>query len=533
MSLHPKITAFFPQRTRAKGDQYFACNRVELANPQPDGVQAAVSGTMNYIVFIPAISPLEGASCGCPAFYEWGPCKHIWATFRAIEHEGIATVTPASLLPGPEVEGILHSDTPGEEMEDDEWNEAGAEYFLEHLEGAIKTIEALASPDPQVHQQKPNSYHWQQHFARARNASDEAATPARTQDRYLFLLEEEPLEIHGKLVLQLYARKVKKDGTWSKPKRLSLSNKNPDEFTDPVDRQAVAALCGPSEYSPYSCYGSYGYGYGTTALSKGHCELLLPLLARQGKLGLNREDQQEPFMLSWEDEPWSFVLSVGLTPDKDLLLKAILRRGGQDHSPLEPGLFIAENHIISDTAIAPLTTPQALAITQGLRGNDSILVPAEDKAKFLKSLMVQAGDLPVEFDPALKIDCTSMVPTPVLRVLDDESQRGSRNLSAQLLYDIDGRTCSHGAGQKGHFDQDRNQLVRYDFSGLDHDPVEQLRELGVTFRNEYRYSSSRMVQGFFQMKRSALPAVVRALLEKGWQVEGHKGAFREFTPEIK
>src|SRR5688572_4805460 len=92
-SLREALAHNFSARTRMKGDEYVARNRVQIESGSASAVHATVLGTGLYRVSITRRDN-EGpatfaASCGCPYFrQEFTPCKHVWATVCLAEEKG-------------------------------------------------------------------------------------------------------------------------------------------------------------------------------------------------------------------------------------------------------------------------------------------------------------------------------------------------------------------------------------------------------------------------------------------------------------
>ncbi len=64
----------------ARGKRYFDDARVEILAIEPDRVLAQVSGTEEYRTILTGRRKRIGGKCTCPAFEDWGVCKHMVAT---------------------------------------------------------------------------------------------------------------------------------------------------------------------------------------------------------------------------------------------------------------------------------------------------------------------------------------------------------------------------------------------------------------------------------------------------------------------
>jgi uncharacterized Zn finger protein len=75
-------------RVFARGEAYAEAGHVDLVQVAEDEVVAHVSGTGTYVVHL---TPSSGLGlCTCPAFEDFGTCKHVVAT--AVVHNGLNAV---------------------------------------------------------------------------------------------------------------------------------------------------------------------------------------------------------------------------------------------------------------------------------------------------------------------------------------------------------------------------------------------------------------------------------------------------------
>jgi len=64
----------------ARGEAYFRAGQVEILAIEPDRVLALVAGTEDYRITLTGTGTKIGGECSCPAFDNWGFCKHMAAT---------------------------------------------------------------------------------------------------------------------------------------------------------------------------------------------------------------------------------------------------------------------------------------------------------------------------------------------------------------------------------------------------------------------------------------------------------------------
>jgi uncharacterized Zn finger protein len=71
----------------SRGKEYFDDRLVDLLSVSSDSVKACVAGTQVYTVTLKRKDRIIEAICTCPAFDDFGPCKHLVAVGLAVlEH---------------------------------------------------------------------------------------------------------------------------------------------------------------------------------------------------------------------------------------------------------------------------------------------------------------------------------------------------------------------------------------------------------------------------------------------------------------
>ena len=83
------VKAFVGDKTFARGEAYWRDGRVTIIDLNAARVRAQVSGTENHRTTVIGKGVDIGGDCSCPAFSDFGPCKHIAATALAA-NEGAA-----------------------------------------------------------------------------------------------------------------------------------------------------------------------------------------------------------------------------------------------------------------------------------------------------------------------------------------------------------------------------------------------------------------------------------------------------------
>lgn len=68
----------------SRGKEYFNDGMVKIIDIKSDSVKALIAGTYIYKVSLKIKDAILEGHCSCPAFTDFGPCKHIAATCFAV-----------------------------------------------------------------------------------------------------------------------------------------------------------------------------------------------------------------------------------------------------------------------------------------------------------------------------------------------------------------------------------------------------------------------------------------------------------------
>ena len=120
------IGRFVSRKVKGRGKEYFDRGAVRILFADQEFVSAQVSGSRDYDVDLEKEREGLVYSCDCPYFEDrLEVCKHIWATFLALNKKGLLD----KLLPGPAAKLIPTGDfddsggKPEEDFEDFELEE--------------------------------------------------------------------------------------------------------------------------------------------------------------------------------------------------------------------------------------------------------------------------------------------------------------------------------------------------------------------------------------------------------------------------
>jgi len=77
----------------ARGEDYYRDGQVAILSIEPERVRAQVAGTKDYRTVLVGRGRKIGGECSCPAFDDWGFCKHMVATALAANAAGCGAET--------------------------------------------------------------------------------------------------------------------------------------------------------------------------------------------------------------------------------------------------------------------------------------------------------------------------------------------------------------------------------------------------------------------------------------------------------
>lgn len=361
MSLTRRFQHLFSAATRSKGEFYNRDRRVSLVDSSPGYADAIVEGSEDYEVWLSwDDAGLEG-ECDCPAFMDFGPCKHMWAVLLAVEN-----LHPAQRPAPPRLA----------------WR---------------NVLAASASPVP------ARPIDW---------------PPTREA---IYVLSPHGSRL-GAAQLSLHYRDRKRNGEWSvlKDWRPKLAHLN--QLPDALDRETLTLLRGGiGGYSGYY-YGDEDAIEHSYTLSDPLAGMLLPRLAAAGRLlgVVNRGAPALP--LSW-DEGEAYVPSIDVEHGPEgWRVAARLRRGEQALPLNEAGMLLSSGFMTARGRLARLDPRGSLALLDNLRRHPVVEVPAGETGELMAQLAEHNPGLLGELPEELRFGRENPACRPLLRVTSHPTQ---------------------------------------------------------------------------------------------------------------
>jgi SWIM zinc finger len=214
MSLSAKLAANSTKNVRKRGDDYYYKGRVMIREGSQSELTACVRGSGFYEVQFAWRNNKLAVWCDCPHFVEQGvPCKHVWATtLAADQHQYLAAAASADKL-------ILDLDALGADGLDGRDYYDGDEELYEEDGGAA----VLSSRSPAVvwNPAMPKPPDWRKQLGEVFPPRDRAAW--RSKLEILYVVDVAKNVYGGDLVLSLQSRNRNANGSFSRPKVLSMS----------------------------------------------------------------------------------------------------------------------------------------------------------------------------------------------------------------------------------------------------------------------------------------------------------------------
>jgi superfamily II DNA or RNA helicase len=485
VSLSAQLERDFSAISRKRGQNYFREGRVRIIQGSADNVEAEVRGSFDrYSVDLEWDGDELSTWCDCPAF-DSGPCKHIWATILAADQKGYMSA----------VEGITG-----------------------------KRIRMDDHPPLPVPSKPPAKPEWLQQIEVVASKSLASENPADVwpgRRRLFYVVDVNASRSAGSVVLRLYSRDRKADGSWTQATVPTLRRSHIPNLPEALDREILGALAGGVEH--------YGWGGGyTTGTVPGSMEVgetladrIVPVLVSTGRCFLREpESAADLGPLAWDDGgPWEFALQMRQRERTGWEVSGVLRRGAE-RMKLADAPLVTTKFVFTRERVAPLAGHSSFAWIEQFRKSGAIQAPERDGEAMLATLLCAPGAPPLEHPEELPYEHVTVPPRPALRIKPgDASARGAK-LRGELLFDYAGRLIESNDRSAGFYEGDSHRFLRRD-AAAEKAAKNTLEELGMRYAWSY-YNPDPA----WEIAPTKLPRIVRALVEGGWHIEAEGKVFR-------
>lgn len=515
MHLSTRLAASFAENVRRRGEEFYAKSRVQIQEVSPTELSASVRGSNFYEMELAWRDGKLAVWCDCPYFFDQGsPCKHLWAALLTADQHGyLSAAASADKL-------ILDLDALGDDdfgVDDYDGSDALArgngKWSIRSLLSAAAVRQSTARKDPP----------WKKQLSEMFTARDAAVEPWPSTREILYVVEEVAnINIYGSgdLALSLQSRDRKANGSFCRPKVLSLRRGQIAQLPLSVDREILSALPGGE-------WNSYSYGYRradervpeSARLSPALARILVPLAAETGRCFLRpRNEPGNLLPLAWaEGGSWNFVLELKRAGKSGYTLVGFFQRGEERREALDPVLAMS-GLLITRECVAPLANDASIEWIGALRKQGSISVPEKERDEFLAALLCSPNLPPLFVPEELRYEEEAPEPHPHLKI--SKSQWRER-LDADLSFAYQSRVFAAFDPSRGSFDAAQRRFIRRD-GRAEKAACALLDQLGLKRRAPFSLDSP----AGWDLVPSKLPRIVRSLVEAGWQIEAEGKIFR-------
>ncbi len=460
MSLSTKLAANFTKNVRKRGDDYYCKGRVMIHEGSQSELTACVRGSGFYEVRLTWRDNKLAVWCDCPHFVEQGvPCKHVWATtLAADQHQYLTAAASADKL-------ILDLDALGADGLDGRDYLDGDEELYE--EDGTAPVLSWHSPAVVWNPAKPKPPDWRKQLGEVFQPRDRSAWWSKLE--ILYVVDVAKNTHGGGLVLSLQSRNRNANGSFSRPKVLSMSQGQIAQLPLSEDREILSALPGGQSYG-------YGYGYARTylpipespLLSPALASMLMPLVARTGRCflrPLNEPDNLLP--LAWDEGgPWNFVLELHRLGETACTLAGFFLRGEERREATFPALafpaLVTAGLVITRDRVAPLGSHAPIEWIIALRKQGSISVPEKERDEFLATLLCCPNLPTLRVPEELRYEEVALPPHPHLTISKARVPYRHERLGAKLSFAYEGRVFAAFDPARGYFDAAGRRFIRRD-----------------------------------------------------------------------
>jgi len=492
MRLAERCYSNFEQRTRSRGFAYYSERRITFYDEFPARLEAEVEGTVGpYIVSIDwkhAKKHSLEASCTCPRYEEGHLCKHIWATLLEMDEVGMQEAVPGkSPLLVTRRQSQAH--VPSQAT-------APPSTYCTPSSGSSRVPSAVPSPlaapgrtaTPASGSVTPP---WAQRLERVRMHHERSAkTPwsAEAQSaidlQAVYLLNVGATITSQTLVIDLFQRRRKKDGTFGEPRRTPIASQDFKLFSEPSDQRLLHLMLGNVGGSDLYYSGAsharwlrYGYASPTAEIY----DVLLPELCATGRfcwLLDNSLPLNEASPIRWDERRWQFRLCIEEDAERHVWrIDGQLVQGDEVVSPREAVLLTADGLLLLPDRLARYNGAEHFGWIDVLRRSGAVEVPFDDRDRLLDAMWSMPDIPPVVLPDSLQVDQQRIAPKGRVTFLSGADRRYPK-LFAQIGFAYGDRTVLAETRQGAVYDAaDRRVLVRD--RAAERELVEQLRPWGA------------------------------------------------------
>jgi hypothetical protein len=399
-----------------------------------------------------------------------------------------------------------------------EWEDDDPDY------GYNPPVNLRPSPPP------PRVPVWQECLTAIRREMEQKRSPAAAWPRefeILYVIDLAASKTSAAIVVELSSRTRKKNGEWSLSKPFKVTSAQAGSLPDTADAEAVVAMLGGEEYSPYGYYSSSASPTRKT-LPASLAMRLIPMIAATGRLRLRTDTASAELQpVAWDaGEPWRLWLEVRQREREQWSIEGSLRRGEERMELSRPLLLLESGLLVAPGRMARFDAVGAFAWVAQLRSLKRISFRDQERDTVLEKLLECDVVPPLELDEVLQFEERRVRPRLGLRVTQQRNSLGEEPFQSHLLFDYGrGWVEDTATGAGVWLREERVYLVR-DLEA-ENAARETLKALGLRQVDLRRPNGA---PSTWRLAVKSMPRVVRELLHFGWHVEAEGKAFRQPGP---
>ena len=486
MTLASRLAHFVGWRVRERGRQYSQMGRVEITACGAERVEAVVSGSAAYDVWLARNGEDLQVFCPCPFFSGGEPCKHVWAAILEADQRK-ALRGPAGDVPNRLVSPVAARER-GPEPPPPTWQDT-----LHHL---------AASPVP---------------------APPPALIPNGKE--ILYQLDVPATLKSHLLTVRVMMGRREADGSWQGMAPLGLSRKAVPHLPEP-DR-TILTLLGLTASDTYGLRSYSVYSTQVPAASPVPPEaagILLPLISSTERFWARLDKESKlGTPITWDGgPPWEIWLEVLDEADGGCRLAASLRRGEER---LEDSVDSGAPPVILDTSGFLLAGDRlALFADAGSRWaallapEKALRIPAAQRGELVERLLASPQLPALDLPDSLRFEEVRLAPRPFLRLFPPPWSRSAPRAALSFLYE--GRELAAKSPVSGVYQPVERRFLLRDVEA-EAQAAARLYDLG--FRTE---PDAFAQPPMLQLAAHRVSGAVSSLLAEGWAVEAEGRLYR-------
>jgi SNF2 family DNA or RNA helicase len=541
VSLAQLLESQFRGDIRFRGQAYLEAERVSVARVTPDDLHAVVRDGVEYQTHLNRESGELRMFCSCVGDGQsrTPACKHLWATLLAVDEGNYLTATPKAGNIPPFAAETTYTPMNLGSWDDEEEGDGGDVYH--------PSEPATATRKPALKRQQRD---WETRLQTLRNRMPSGSgpgTPSETREREIFFeIDLDESRQARQLVIQTSQRQRRSNGQWGKLKPLKLRPGRLEEIEHADDRRILAFLAGgtPERTGWMAQQAEFQTSVYRYRVPYELCTLILPLMARTGRLRILNEAEKETTTLTWDEgEPWRLCLCLEQDPqDETWKLHGEIRRTSTAEPSPEPEkrpakkkrsrkndspppsdedrmridqceLVLPGGLVITAESIARLDDFGAYEWIPTLQGEQDLTAKPGEEQDLVDWLL----DMPVlpQLDLPEDLKLEEVRPEPVPRLIfRSPRKRGWRHerIHGNVEFDYMGTTVRASNLQWAIVQREEGRCLLRDHD-RENNFWQHLNELGFRRLVDHRQAAHDV-----DIPVSELGRAVRALVDAGWQV---------------